>query len=233
MSRRRIVVKEALAYLRTAAYASSATATLGLEGGRASAPGLFLVHGVGATPGQFKHLAAALAPDVAFVDHFDYRSTRPLDEIIGALVAAISRRSTSHEPGVVVVGHSLGGLLLRIILQSDHPPPRVRAFVSICAPLGGTTRCALAPSKDLRSITPGAELFVRLANTEHRLEALRGRVLAVGSWRDHFVEPKESAFLSGARALELHDAGHVASLFDRRVHEAVRALVFEAERATD
>ncbi|MBI4818776.1 MAG: alpha/beta fold hydrolase [Deltaproteobacteria bacterium] len=223
MSRRHIVAKEALAYLRTAAYAS--TPQHRHQRGDEDAPGLFLVHGVGATPAQFRLLAKALAKDVAFVDDFAYRSTRPLRDVTDELSQAIELRAARHVAGMVVVGHSLGGLLLRMVLQSDRPPERVVGFVSICAPLHGTTRCALAPTKDLRSITPGSKLFQQLDATHHRLEFLRGRLLAVGSTSDHFVEPKSSAYLPDAPVLELRDSGHVSSLFDERVHEAIRKVI--------
>src|SRR5439155_25668314 len=99
-------------------------------------------------------------------------------------------------------------------------------FVSICAPLRGTHFSRFAPTSHLRALAPGSALFEQLEGTAPRLERWRGALLTIASRRDLFVTPPESALLPGyAETLMLEETGHVASLFDRRVHAVVRALL--------
>lgn len=186
--------------------------------------GVLFVHGLGASCSQFRRLRRALSADVRWFDAFEYSSGEALEQTASALGAHIAATADRCDR-LVVVGHSLGGVLLRMVLQQDAPPDNVVGFVSICAPLHGTTVGRFAPTKRLRALVPGSPLFTGLAGTADRLERYAGAVLTVGSSRDHFVIPPSSAFLDGHDALEVDEAGHVSCLFDTDVHDAVGKLV--------
>ena len=224
MTLARVVAGEAMAYLRCG-YFTTRRGEMHrppTAGSRVSL-GVLFVHGVHANATQFLALRRALEGDVRCFDAFEYDHRAP----IAKTAAELDRYVRAHDrcDRLVAVGHSLGGLLLRIVLQADHPPDKIRGFVSLCAPLHGTDRVRLTASDSLRGLAPDAERFHALRSTSDRIDRLRGAVLTIGSRHDTFIKPASSALLPGHRSLLLEDTGHVGCLFDPTVHEAVRALV--------
>lgn len=226
VSFRRVLKGEAVAYVRSGFYAAADIARRRVSntndaGGEL---GVLFVHGVGANRSQFIALERALEGSADRLDHFEYRSVlNSLDRVLLALDEQV--RASSSER-IVLVGHSLGGLLVRLLLQSEDPPPRIAGFVSICAPLHGTAMSALGFfSPALRAIAPHGARIREQETTRHRLDRWRGSILTIGSTRDHFVLPSSSAFLEEHETMRLHDTGHVGALFDPRVHAAIRSLL--------
>ena len=77
---------------------------------------VLLVHGLGRTPCSLFGLASALRREGHGTRFFAYSTTlEPLSRIIRRLVDRLRRMSHCGEP-VGLVGHSLGGLLLRLAL---------------------------------------------------------------------------------------------------------------------
>lgn len=186
--------------------------------------GVLFVPGLGANGAQFLSMRTALEDEADWFGSFEYNSltdprgrARDLAAHIEQLGARVDR--------LVVVGHSLGGLLLRMVLQSEVALPHVAGFVSICAPLHGTWRSKFAPSAKLRMLRPDSTMMTEVLATQDRLRRLEDRVLTVAARADQFIEPFDSALLAGAQQLILDDRAHVSSLFDRRVHDAIRGLV--------
>lgn len=213
---RRVVVKEAIGYARTAALMARPHRTPRRRPAAPAAKGALYVHGLGTTCAQFAAMDRALNAHVAFSESFDYNSGAAIDRTAVELREVIEAAS-AHTEKLVLIGHSLGGLVLRQALQLDETPPDGVAWVSICAPLRGTL------SGTLSSLGPKNSRFTRLAETAHRLEGVP--TLCVGSRFDHFIFPAENAFLDEHPRLELEDVGHVGALFDPRVHAAIRDLI--------
>lgn len=224
----RVVAGEAAAYVKSGILATSG---IRVERNATSATdvGVVFVHGFAARANQFSALQRVLGGETQWFDAYEYNALSPFSEILAGLRRHLDLAG-SRCRRVVAIGHSLGGLLLRMVLQREDAPASVAAFVSICAPLHGTTRSRLGPTRDLRGIAPGTQMFDELARTVHRLQQHPPRVLAIGARRDHFIRPYTSAFLEGHERLELPDSGHVGSLFDPRVHDAVRTVVADLKR---
>lgn len=230
MSIRRVLRGEALGYVKSGLYAATGLARNPWLRPRPrpqpaeGSLGVLFVHGVGANGTQFRALEAALSGAADHLDVFEYWSNERFDRVLTDLSAHLER---SELESLIVVGHSLGGLLLRMLLQRDPPPPRIAGFISICAPLHGTRWARLGFSRDLREIGPASPRILELQATRARLERWRGSILTIGSMRDHFVSPASSAFLEEHATLRLEDVGHVGSLFDPRVHDAIKRFVAE------
>lgn len=221
MSRRRVVTGEALAYLRSGLLASSGARVRRNQTCHADL-GVLFVHGLAANASQFRAVRRALSDHVGWFDAFSYSSLVPLPKLARRLHDHIVH--TGARCGrLVVIGHSLGGLLLRMALSQDAGLDHVVAFVPICAPLHGTHVSRFAPTPMLRGLRPERPLFTELAGQHDQLS--RFAVLSIGARRDQFVSPWDSAILDGHPSLVLPDAGHVASLFDARVHDAVLKLI--------
>ena len=188
--------------------------------------GVLFVPGVGANGSQFLGLKQELEPYADWFGAFEYFSLRHPTRVAIALEAHI-RQVAEQTEDLVVIGHSLGGLLLRMVLQSEAPPPpNIRGYVSICAPLHGTWRSKLALSPGLRALAPDSTLMSDVLSQAHRLEQrLDGRILAIGARVDQMIHPANSAFLEGQERLEITEAAHAGSLFDPMVFEAVASAV--------
>jgi len=227
MSTARAALGEALAYARTGLYAT-ARARVEKNVTARGELGVLLVHGLAASPSQFRPVVKALEARVDHIDAFTYQTSMPLSEIRLALARRIAAARGKTER-LVLIGHSLGGLLLSAVLQADSPGEHVAGFVSICAPLHGTTRSRWAPVGELKKLRPEGELITELVRTRDRLSQWARPILTVSAERDLFIVPQDSARLDGHPHLFLAGCGHVASLFDPRLHEALRGFLDEVE----
>lgn len=219
----RLLRDEAFAYVRLGLLAPQRRRLDKNETGHADV-GVLFVPGLGANGAQFLSMRSALEGDAEWFGSFEYSSwsdprgrARDLHARIEALGARVDR--------LVVVGHSLGGLLLRMVLQSGAPLEHVAGYVAICAPLHGTWKSKFAPSANLRMLRPDSAMITEVLASADRLRRLEGRVVTVAAKADQFIEPFDSALLPGSEQIVLDDRAHVSSLFDRRVHGAIRDLV--------
>jgi pimeloyl-ACP methyl ester carboxylesterase len=214
---------EAVAYLRLGLLAPGGRSAVRSGQGRRAAVGVLFVPGVGANGSQFTSMKQALEGEVGWFDSFEYPWLMDPRRNAERLAQALERAADVER--LVVVGHSLGGLLLRLVLQTEPVPANVLGYAAICSPLHGTWRSRLTPHPGLRLLAPDSALMEELRRTAGRLDRWKDRILTVGARRDQFIDPYTSAFLDGTEQLLLEDVAHAGSLFDPRVHARVRALV--------
>jgi pimeloyl-ACP methyl ester carboxylesterase len=103
---------------------------------------VLLIHGLGRTPGSMFGLGAALRRDGHHTRYFGYSPTfESLPRVVNRLVRQLRRLAVRGQP-VGLVGHSLGGLLLRkallevpelqvhrlLMLGTPNRPPRIAAY---------------------------------------------------------------------------------------------------------
>jgi pimeloyl-ACP methyl ester carboxylesterase len=222
----RLMQSEALAYLRIG-LSMPVNRRLARGLGARAEFGVVFVPGVGANERQFIDMAHALRDDADHFDAFDYSSLRHPQRIADDLHRHLEQ-TAERCSRFLVIGHSLGGVLARMVLQREAPHRGVAGFVSICAPLHGTWRCRLAPHPGLRMLLPNSPLMQDLFAGAHRLERWKGSVLSIGSRYDQFIRPYDSAFLDGHDRFELEDVAHNGALFDPRVHDAIAAVARRA-----
>lgn len=215
----KLVTLEAQAYLKLGLLSPARRRVLHSSAGRARL-GVLFVPGVGANGSQFLGLKRKLEPHAQWFGSFEYFSLRHPEKVARDLEDYLEKISARAD-GLVLVGHSLGGLLASMVLQGERAPANVVGWVSICAPLHGTWRSRLAPSPGLRALAPDGPLITRLLRTRDRLARLEGRILTIGARRDQMISPHTSAFLEGFPTLELREVAHAGSLFEPQVHRAV------------
>ncbi len=128
---------------------------------------------------------------------------------------------------VIVVAHSMGGLVARRMLDLGLGGDAVAGLITIGTPHHGTVHAELvrgAGTVQMRHAVPGGALP---ANTwldrlnAHENEPLPFPVVAIYSHHDNFVSPQDSARLGCAETVELSGVGHLEMLFSRRVTEPV------------
>ena len=108
-----------------------------------------LVHGTGATKGDWEELGADLRADgwAVFAPDLIGRATGPLAESAGHLGAYIDAvLQVTGAQKVVVVGHSQGGLLARWWLRFGGGAGKIRHLVCLSTPNHGTTMGGIVSS---------------------------------------------------------------------------------------
>ena len=147
-----------------------------------------LVHGMGRSALSMAPLELTLRRAGYRVLNVGYNSQGPSVAEIGAAVGAEVREATRREPAPAVhwVGHSLGTVVIRWVLQNEPPAARGRA-VFLAPPnrgaasadrLAGVVGWALPPIRELRTtggpaadlpLPPGAEVAVIAGDRDRKV----------------------------------------------------------------
>ena len=217
-----LAAREVAAYLRTG-LSWSKRARVTREPGPQAHRAVVFVPGVGGHGAQFLGIQSRLAADTDAFWAFEY-SSRVHPEILARRLRRTLERDAQRGRDLVIIAHSLGGVLGRMALQVEAPLPLV-SFVAICAPLEGTWRTRKAPRASLRALTPDSPLMERVRREGHRLERYRGRILTVGAEHDLLVKPPGNAHFPGHPSHVFDGLTHNAALFDHRVHNLVAGFV--------
>jgi pimeloyl-ACP methyl ester carboxylesterase len=136
------------------------------------------------------------------------RAAQGLRDCIAHLV-----RSAPQRP-VAVVGHGLGGLVLRYYARR-YPAPAVRRLVTLGTPHAGTQLAVHVPA--LRAtLAPGAPLLSQLGAADRVPQQFD--VIALQSTFDAYVLPPASGEYAGAFNVRVNDVGHHALLFSHKVY---------------
>jgi len=116
---------------------------------------------------------------------------------------------------VVVVAHSKGGLVGKLLLSHPDAGPRVRGVVAVATPFAGSRLARLLPLRSLRIFRPDHPDIVGLG----RVVDVDDRIVSVFSrWDPHVPE---GSVLAGAGNVELDTPGHFRVLADPRLPDVV------------
>jgi triacylglycerol esterase/lipase EstA (alpha/beta hydrolase family) len=182
---------------------------------------VLLLHGYGANSGYWAHLAPLL--DAARISH----ATVDLEPVTGDIdgyvplveQAAQALCAAAGRAQVVVVAHSMGGLVARAWLRR-HGSARAARVVSLGTPHHGTSLARLglgANAAQMRGAGPGAESAWLRELGESESPAVRALITSIYTHHDNIVAPQTSSFLPGARNIEFGGIGHVALGSNARV----------------
>ena len=126
--------------------------------------------------------------------------------------------------GVILLGHSKGGIIGKRMMVTDDSPPRIRRLIAICSPFAGSSLAPLAPNPALRAFHPHNALLRELAEQRDT----NARIVSIYSRLDPLI-PAGSR-LDGAVNIEVPIVGHFRPLSSERVlDEVVRAAGAEEE----
>ena len=135
---------------------------------------------------------------------------------LGSLIDQV-RAETGHGR-VHVIGHSLGGLIGRYLVQRLGGDDRVRTLVTLGTPHGGTLPAHIVPLEVARQMRVGGDLITELAEPAR---GCRTRFIAVWSDIDQLVIPRAHARLDhpdlSARNVLVRGVGHLSLPVDGRV----------------
>jgi pimeloyl-ACP methyl ester carboxylesterase len=186
---------------------------------------VLLVHGVLCNAGVWSWLARQLrlagiapvyglsyGPPLASIYRFAAQMHREVERVC----------TLQHVPQVMVVAHSMGGLVALAYLRR-YGHARVRRLVTIGTPWQGSQHARWFPGIALRQLRPGNAWLREL---DPHVAAGGPPVTSVWSWHDSMVTPQTSSILPGAENVALTGVGHNALLANPRV----RDIVIEAYR---
>jgi pimeloyl-ACP methyl ester carboxylesterase len=159
----------------------------------------------GVAPVVAPSLPCILAP----VEEFAANAGRVVEEIASA----------SGQPKVILVCHSMGGLIAREYLRR-HGAGRVAGLVTLGSPHHGSALARIGAGANARQMRPGSD-FLRALERSEGEEGPGIPVLSIYTRHDNLVAPQDSSRLPWARHVAISGVGHLAMLDDARVHGAV------------
>ena len=155
----------------------------------------------------------------------------PLQRDVQSAAEALRRhiehicRETGHER-VQVVGHSLGGLVARYLVQRLGGDDRVESLITLGTPHVGTRWAHLLPTPLVRQLRPGSTLMRELAEP---VPSCRTAITAVYSDLDQVVVPSTAGRCDhpdlGARNVLVRGVGHMSLPIHRGVVDEVAATL--------
>ncbi len=188
---------------------------------RTRRPPVLLVHGIlcnGAIWGPLRRRLAAEG-----FDRVGVMDLEPLFADIEAHAVTVEQRlramqADSGGAPVVIVAHSMGGLVARAALRLIGPGV-IGRIVTLGTPHHGTAIACRVPLVPTRQMCPNS-LWLRQLNDEQE-GALGVPVTTLYSREDTLVAPARSAELAGARVVPVDGLGHLGLAVSPRVLERV------------
>ncbi len=189
----------------------------------ARAAPVLLIHGYGCNSGYWSHLTPLL--DASHISH----ATLDLEPMLGAIddfVPLVARAvdslcSKTNAPQVVIVAHSMGGLVARAYLRA-HGAAAIAHVFTLGTPHHGTALANLGLGANARQMgragaadAPESGWLRALAEAE--TSASRALITSLYTHHDNIVAPQTSSVLPGARSIAFGGIGHVAMGRNRRV----------------
>jgi len=126
---------------------------------------------------------------------------------------------------VVIVAHSMGGLVARSYLRA-FGPSHVRRLVTIGTPYAGSKHAWLMSGASLADMRPGSPYLASLANPVDDEQAVP--TVSIWSWHDTMVTPQDSPRLPYGENVVLAKVAHNALISDQGVQRLVAIEIRKA-----
>ena len=144
---------------------------------------------------------------------------------LAAKIAAI--RAATGAAKVVLVTHSMGGLVARAFLRR-YGAAHVRCLIGLGTPHHGSVHARTFPGICLAQMRPGNAWLAELNRNE--AAGPQVRTVSIWSWHDSMVAPQASARLDGAENVAVIGVGHNALIENAGVIARVVLEIRRAER---
>jgi pimeloyl-ACP methyl ester carboxylesterase len=186
-------------------------------------PPVLLLHGYGCNSGYWVHLAPLL--DAQHISHASV-DLEPIMGDIDGYVPAVEQAAralceATGSPKVIVVAHSMGGLVARAWMRR-HGTARVARVITLGTPHHGTSLASFglgANAAQMRRAAgesaEGSPWLRALAASEDG--ATRALITSIYTHHDNIIAPQTSSLLPGARNIEFGGIGHVAMGSNARI----------------
>jgi pimeloyl-ACP methyl ester carboxylesterase len=159
-------------------------------------------------PFGYRNVYSIPLPPWKDIETLTERVARTVDEVRHAL----------DVEKVILIGHSMGGIVARNYLQLCGGAPKVAGCLLLAVPHGGSKLVPFALSPLGKLVMPGSAFLQRLGS-----EPLPAGVAftSIHTRHDNIVLPWENARLPGAETVELEGIGHTGLLFHSGAFDAL------------
>lgn len=188
-------------------------------------PPLLLVHGYGCSRAAWWWLRRRLEAagwTVATIN------LEPIYTSIDSYVESLARRidtvlAETGAPQLVLIGHSMGGLVARAYLQR-YGVQRVARLATLATPHAGSELARIAMGSNARQMQPGSAWLAALARQPAPPETV-----VIYSPHDNYVMPQVNLQLPGAMHRAVDGLGHLTMLYSPRVANELLAALEKTE----
>jgi triacylglycerol esterase/lipase EstA (alpha/beta hydrolase family) len=183
---------------------------------------VLLVHGWSLNRASMVAIAFRLERDGRTAVAINYPSLLDDTDVKVLTVAREIRRLAASSPDghVDIVGHGLGGVLVRVAARDAELRALIGNVVTLGSPHHGTALAVLGTRHGLLQIRPGSRFIARL--TDEDRFASDASVTTIASPFDAIVFPTDTAHLSGALNVTVDAIGHHALLYSKRIYTLLR-----------
>ncbi len=119
---------------------------------------------------------------------------------------------------VILIGHSMGGIITRNYVQSRGGAAYVHGMVTLGSPHHGSKLAPFALSPMGKTLLPGSAFLRQFNSIPWPKET---RAVSIYTRYDNIVLPAESSRMDGSQTVELNGMGHTSLLFHPRSLQAV------------
>lgn len=136
------------------------------------------------------------------------------------------RQETKH-PNIILIGHSMGGLIASFYSEYLAPPHEVSAVITLGSPFQGTKLAALGMGQNAVEMAPNSKL---LSDLTQKIEKSSVKYHYIASKIDNLIVPWDSAIPAFSKdrdnnKLILEDHGHLSLLISPKVINQVEGWV--------
>ncbi len=149
---------------------------------------------------------------------------------IDALARQLARRvaaicAASGQPQVILVAHSMGGLVCRAYLQRLNGDRQTARLITLATPHAGTVHAHLIPGANLRQMRPGSQWLAALNQEQGPRPTVP--TTCIYSCHDDIVAPQDSGALRGAVNKPTPGIGHLEMTFSPIIQGLLLAALAE------
>jgi triacylglycerol esterase/lipase EstA (alpha/beta hydrolase family) len=174
---------------------------------------VLLVHGYACNSGYWLPMSKLLTQ--ARISHYGIDLEPPgasIDDFVPQVRAAVQRlRAATGSEQVIIVGHSMGGLVARAYLRAcaqRGDDAHVARVITLGTPHHGTALAHFGPGSNAAQMRRDSAWLAALAASEANTQ--RMLISSIYSVHDNIIAPQDSSELPGARNLVFGAIGHVA-----------------------
>ena len=189
---------------------------------------VLLVHGYGCNSGYWHTMSKALS--AAQISHHAVTLEpvlAPIEQYLPTLQQAVSELvADSKSSRIILVGHSMGGLICRAYLR-EYGVATIAKVITIGTPHHGTTLANRGVGDNVRQMTmdcrgtefTSSQWLQQLEKSE--TASTRALITSIYSHHDNIISPQSSAFLDGATHIAIGGIGHVTLALHKRVQQTL------------
>ncbi|NYE61020.1 triacylglycerol esterase/lipase EstA (alpha/beta hydrolase family) [Duganella sp. 1224] len=170
---------------------------------------VLLIHGYACNSGYWIPMSKLLKQ--ARISHYGIDLEPPgasIDDFVPQVRAAVERlQRETGSAQVIILAHSMGGLVARAYLRR-HPDAPIARVVTLGTPHHGTALASFGPGSNAAQMRRASAWLDALAASEANTQ--RKLFSSIYSVHDNIIAPQDSSALPGARNLVFGAIGHVA-----------------------